>query len=78
MSLHPFATLATVQVTKGCLAMVLSKLIPLAIALAILAAGAITAFKLPRPAAAHHAAEPLDPVLLHMQLQRSRDEMALP
>jgi hypothetical protein len=44
----------------------------------MLAAGAITLalLKVPKPAAAHHAAVPFD--TLHSFLQRGRDEMALP
>ena len=47
--------------------------------LAVLAVGAIALTKIPKPAAAqHHAAEPLDPAMLTEQLQKSRDDMALP
>ena len=47
--------------------------------LAVLAVGAIALTKIPKPAAAqHHAAEPLDPAILTEQLQKSRDDMALP
>jgi hypothetical protein len=44
--------------------------------LALLAVGATTLAKVPKPAAAHH--EPIDPAILHGFLQRGRDEMALP
>jgi hypothetical protein len=44
----------------------------------LIAAGAMLTLKLPRPAAAHHVAEPLDPAILQSFLQRGRDEMALP
>ena len=48
--------------------------------LAVLAVGAIALTKgIPKLAAAqHHAAEPLDPAILTEQLQKSRDDMALP
>ena len=44
----------------------------------LIAAGAMLTLKLPKPAAAHHSAEPIDPATLHLFLQRGRDEMALP
>jgi hypothetical protein len=44
--------------------------------LALLAVGAITLAKVPKSAVAHH--EPLDPAILHTQLQKSRGVMALP
>ena len=56
-----------------------SKFIPVIVAaIAMLAAaGASTlVLKLTHPPA--HAAQSLDPAILHMQLQRARDEMALP
>ena len=47
--------------------------------LALLAVGAITLVKIPKPAAAqHHAAEPLDPAVLTTHLQKLRGEQALP
>jgi hypothetical protein len=54
----------------------MSKFIVLGVALALLAAGTMVAFKLThRPAL---AAPPLDPAILHGFLQHGRDEMALP
>jgi hypothetical protein len=54
----------------------MSKFVMLGVALAMLAAGTTVAFKLThRPAL---AAQSIDPAILHMQLQRGRDEMALP
>jgi hypothetical protein len=54
----------------------MTRFIVLAGVLALLAVGATTLAKVPRPAVAHH--EPLDPAILHGFLQHGRDEMALP
>jgi hypothetical protein len=58
----------------------MSKFIVLGVALAILAAGAITtAFKLThRPALAASPAQPVNPAILKDHLQKLRDEGALP
>jgi hypothetical protein len=54
----------------------MSRFILLAVVLAMLAVGTTVALKIThRPAL---AAQPVDPVILHGALQRSRDEMALP
>jgi urea transporter len=57
----------------------MSKFIVLGVALAMLAAGAITtAFKLTHRPALAAPAQLVDPAILHGALQRSREEMALP
>jgi hypothetical protein len=48
------------------------------VALAMFAVGTTVAFKLTQRQALAAPAHPLDPATLHTQLQRSRDEMALP
>jgi len=54
----------------------MSKFIVLGVALALLAAGTAAAFKLTHRQAL--AATAVDPAILHMQLQRAHEEMALP
>jgi urea transporter len=57
----------------------MSRFIVLGVALAMLAAGAITtAFKLTHRPALAAPAQLVDPAILHGALQRSREEMALP
>ena len=57
----------------------MSKFIVFGIALAMLAAGAITtAFKLTHRPALAAPAQPVDPAILQGALQRSREEIALP
>jgi len=56
----------------------MSKFIVFGVALALLAAGAMVAFKLTHRAALATPAQPLDPAILHGFLQRGRDEMGLP
>jgi hypothetical protein len=54
----------------------MSKFIVLSVALAMLAAGAITtAFKLTHRPALAAPAQPVDPAILHGALQRSRDAL---
>jgi hypothetical protein len=55
----------------------MSRMIMFASVLAVLmTAGSVTAFKLThRPAL---AAQPIDPAMLHVQLRKAQDEMALP
>jgi hypothetical protein len=48
------------------------------VALAMFEVGTTVAFKLTQRQALAAPAHPLDPATLHTQLQRSRDEMALP
>ena len=54
----------------------MARLILLGGVLALLAVGATTLVKVPKPAVAHH--EPIDPAILATHLQRSSGEMALP
>ena len=54
------------------------KFIVLGVALALLAAGTMVAFKLTHRSALAAPAQPLDPPILHGFLQRGRDEMGLP
>ena len=56
----------------------MSKFILLGVALALLAAGTMVAFKLTHRPALAAPAQPLDPAILHGFLQRGRDEMGLP
>ena len=56
----------------------MSKFIVLGVALALLAAGTMVAFKLTHRPALAAPAQPLDPAILHGFLQRGRDKMALP
>ena len=56
----------------------MSKFIVLGVALALLAAGTMVAFKLTHRPALAAAAQPVDPAILHAAVQRSREEMALP
>ena len=62
----------------------MARLILLGGVLALLAVGAITLAKMPKPAAAqHHAvlvapAKPVDPAILTEQLRKLREEGALP
>jgi hypothetical protein len=56
----------------------MSKFIVLGVALAMSAAGITVAFKFTHRPALATPAQPLDPAILHGDLQRSRDEMALP
>jgi hypothetical protein len=54
----------------------MTRFIVLAGVLALLAVGATTLAKVPKPAVAHH--EPIDPAILTTHLQSSAGEMALP
>jgi hypothetical protein len=54
----------------------MARLILLGGVLALLAVGATTLGKVPKPAAAHH--EPIDPAILATHLQTSAGEMAGP
>jgi hypothetical protein len=57
----------------------MTRFIVLAGVLALLAVGAITLAKIPRPAAArHHSAKPIDPAILSGHLQKLQGEEALP
>jgi hypothetical protein len=56
----------------------MSKFIVLGVALALLAAGTMVAFKFTHRPAQAASAGPIDPALLHSFLQRGRDGMALP
>jgi hypothetical protein len=56
----------------------MSKFIVLGVALAMSAAGITVAFKFTHRPALAAPAQPLDPAILHGDLQRSRDVMALP
>jgi len=47
-------------------------------ALTALAVGAVALAKIPKPAAAQHQAEPIDPAILTTHLHRSAGEMASP
>jgi hypothetical protein len=48
------------------------------VALVLLAAGTVVAFKLTDRPAQAASAGPMDPALLHLFLQRGQDEMAVP
>jgi hypothetical protein len=56
----------------------MSKFTALGVALVLLAAGTVVAFKLTDRPAQAASAGPMDPALLHLFLQRGQDEMAVP